>query len=71
MTANAVAPGFIETFMTSHHSPEATAAYVAQVSAGRAAAPREVAEAIAWLASDAASYVNGAPLDVNGAWVMT
>jgi 3-oxoacyl-[acyl-carrier protein] reductase len=70
ITANAVAPGAVEGFMTAHLSPAERDAVIAGVPLGRFAEPREVAAVVAFLASDAASYVNGATIDVNGGWVM-
>lgn len=70
ITANAVAPGAVEGFMTDHHTPEQRTAMLALVPMGRMAAPREIANVVGFLASDAASYVTGATIDVNGGWVM-
>lgn len=66
ITANVVAPGFIETDMTAE-LPEATQAeYKASIPAGRFAAPSEVAKVVAWLASDDAGYISGAVIPVDG-----
>ena len=66
ITANVVAPGFIETDMTSE-LPEARREQVlASIPAGRMASADEVAAVIAFLASDAAAYVNGAVVPVDG-----
>jgi 3-oxoacyl-[acyl-carrier protein] reductase len=66
ITANVVAPGFIETDMTAE-LPEATrASYVEHIPARRFAAPEEVAGVVRFLASDAAAYVSGAVLPVDG-----
>jgi len=70
VTANAVAPGAVEGFMTEHLTPDERAAMIGLVPMGRMAAPREIAEVVGFLASDGASYVNGATIDVNGGWVM-
>jgi 3-oxoacyl-[acyl-carrier protein] reductase len=70
VTANAVAPGWVETFMTSHHSPAERAAYMDDIPIGRGADPSEIAAVIAFLATDGAGYVNGATVDVNGGWLM-
>ncbi len=66
ITANVVAPGFIETDMTAELSPEQQEAYLKQIPAGRFAAPTEVAKVIAWLASDDAGYISGAVIPVDG-----
>ena len=64
--ANAVAPGPVRSAMTERLSPREMADLVGQVPLGRAAEPAEIAEAIAFLLSDRASYINGATVDVNG-----
>ncbi len=66
ITANVVAPGFIETDMTAELAPEQQEAYLKQIPAGRFASPSEVAKAIAWLASDDAAYISGAVIPVDG-----
>ena len=66
ITANVVAPGFVETDMTGALSDEQREAIRAQVPLGRYAAPDEVAGAVTWLASDAAAYVTGAVVPVDG-----
>ncbi len=71
ITANAIAPGAIETAMTAHITPAEREALIAQVPVGRMASPEEVANVAGFLASDGAAYVNGVTLDVNGGWVMT
>ncbi len=63
---NAVAPGWIETDMTASVSPESREKALEAVPLGRAGTAREVANAIAFLASDEASYVTGHVLAVNG-----
>jgi 3-oxoacyl-[acyl-carrier protein] reductase len=66
ITANVVAPGFIETDMTAE-LPEATQAdYKKSIPAGRFATPTEVARVITWLASDDAAYISGAVIPVDG-----
>lgn len=67
---NAVAPGFIDTDMTRALPEEVFAERVASVGMGRAGTPEEVAEAIAWLASDRARYVTGQVLGVDGGMVI-
>jgi NAD(P)-dependent dehydrogenase (short-subunit alcohol dehydrogenase family) len=66
ITANVVAPGFIETDMTAELSADLKASYLKQIPAGRMASPDEVASVVTWLASDAAAYVNGAVIPVDG-----
>ena len=71
ITANAIAPGAIEGFMTEHLTTAERDAFTANVPLGRFADPIEVAHVVDFLASDRASFVNGATIDVNGGWVMT
>jgi 3-oxoacyl-[acyl-carrier protein] reductase len=66
ITANVVAPGFIETDMTAALPEEQQAAYKANIPAGRFAAPEEVAKVVAWLAGDDAGYITGAVIPVDG-----
>ncbi len=71
ITANAVAPGAVEGFMTDHLTAEEKARFVGLVPVGRFAAPMEIARVVGFLASDDAGYINGATIDVNGGWIMT
>lgn len=66
VTANVVAPGFIDTDMTKVLSEETIAGYLDAIPAGRLGAVEDVAAAVAFLASDAASYISGAVLPVDG-----
>lgn len=66
ITANVVAPGFIDTDMTAQLTPEQQESYRARIPAGRFASPKEVAEVVRWLASDEASYISGAVIPVDG-----
>jgi 3-oxoacyl-[acyl-carrier protein] reductase len=66
ITVNAVAPGFIETPMTDVLSDEVQAALRAKIPLGRMGTARNVAAAIAFLASDEAGYITGHVLNVNG-----
>ena len=66
ITANVVAPGFIETEMTAVLPDDQKKAYLASIPAGRFALPEEVAEVVRFVASDAAAYINGAVIPVDG-----
>lgn len=66
ITANVVAPGFVETDMTAQLPPDRKDAYRASIPAGRFAQPEEVAAAVHFLASDAAAYITGAVVPVDG-----
>ena len=66
ITANVVAPGFIETDMTAELAPELQDAYIKQIPAARFASPVEVAKVIVWLAGDDAGYISGAVIPVDG-----
>jgi NAD(P)-dependent dehydrogenase (short-subunit alcohol dehydrogenase family) len=66
ITANVVAPGFIETDMTDALPEQRKAEIISAVPAGRLAHPDEVAAAVTWLAGDAAAYISGAVIPVDG-----
>ncbi|RCW46005.1 3-oxoacyl-[acyl-carrier protein] reductase [Halopolyspora algeriensis] len=66
ITANVVAPGFVTTDMTDALPEERKQEILAQVPLARLAEPDEVAGAVTWLASDAAAYVTGAVIPVDG-----
>ncbi|MGO2634246.1 MAG: SDR family oxidoreductase, partial [Galactobacter sp.] len=66
ITANVVAPGFIETEMTQVLDPELKKKYLAQIPANRFAQADEVARVTAWLAGDDAAYISGAVIPVDG-----
>ncbi|GAA4692227.1 beta-ketoacyl-ACP reductase [Kocuria gwangalliensis] len=70
VTANVVAPGYIDTAMTDALSDEVKAEYLSMIPAGRFGRPDEVAEAVRWVASDAAAYISGAVIPVDGGLVM-
>ena len=66
ITVNAIAPGFVETPMTATLSEARRAEVMAAVPLRRFASPEEVAGVVHWLASDAASYVTGAVIPIDG-----
>jgi len=66
ITANVVAPGFVETEMTAVLPEEKKAAYKAQIPLGRYATTDEIAGVVQFLASDAGGYVTGAVIPVDG-----
>lgn len=66
ITANVVAPGFIDTDMTRALPEAQRKAYVDSIPAARLAEPEEVAQVVRFLASDAAGYINGAVIPVDG-----
>jgi 3-oxoacyl-[acyl-carrier protein] reductase len=70
ITVNAVAPGYIETAMTAVLTDEQKAAMTSQVPLGRAGTDRDIATAVAFLASEEAGYITGHVLDVNGGMYM-
>jgi 3-oxoacyl-[acyl-carrier protein] reductase len=70
ITVNAVAPGYIETAMTSVLTDEQKAANAQYIPLGRVGTDVEVAHAVAFLASEEASYITGHTLDVNGGMFM-
>jgi len=70
VTVNVVAPGFIDTDMTKVLPEAAKAALVEQVALARLGSPSDIAQAVAFLASPAASYITGETLHVNGGLYM-
>ena len=70
VTVNAVAPGFIETDMTAALSESARAAAQGSIPMNRLGAPEDAAKAVAFLASDAAAYITGQVLAVDGGMAM-
>jgi 3-oxoacyl-[acyl-carrier protein] reductase len=70
ITVNAVAPGYIGTAMTAVLTEEQRTAMTSQIPLGRAGTDREIAAAVAFLASEEAGYITGHTLDVNGGMYM-
>ncbi|WP_040975349.1 3-oxoacyl-ACP reductase FabG [Necropsobacter massiliensis] len=70
ITVNVVAPGFIATDMTEVLSEEQKAGILANVPAGRLGSPKDIANAVVFLASDDAAYITGTTLHVNGGLYM-
>ncbi len=70
---NAILPGLVQTNLTRRHfdNPDALAAFEQRIPMGRPAQPEEIAAPALYLASDDASYVNGASLLVDGAWAVS
>ena len=66
ITANVVAPGYVDTDMTAELTDKRREEMMAAIPLGRVAEPGEIAKAVAWLASDDAAYVTGAVLPVDG-----
>ncbi|MFW6598263.1 beta-ketoacyl-ACP reductase [Propionibacteriaceae bacterium Y2011] len=66
ITANVVAPGFIETDMTAELSDDLVAKYKSQIPLGRMGSSEDVAAAVAFLAGDEAGYISGAVIPVDG-----
>ena len=70
ITVNVVAPGFIDTDMTRALTPDQRTALLGQIALGRLGAPDDIAQAVLFLASPAASYITGETLHVNGGMYM-
>jgi meso-butanediol dehydrogenase/(S,S)-butanediol dehydrogenase/diacetyl reductase len=70
---NAILPGLVQTNLTRRHfdNPDALAAFEQRIPMGRPAQPAEIAAPALFLASDDASYINGASLLVDGAWAVS
>ena len=70
VTVNAVAPGFVETDMTADLSEDQKNAILNMIPLGRNATPEDIAPLVAFLASDAAGYITGQTMHVDGGLVM-
>jgi 3-oxoacyl-[acyl-carrier protein] reductase len=66
ITANVIAPGFIETDMTAALPEAQQKQYLASIPAGRFGQVSEIANAVAWIASDQSSYISGAVIPIDG-----
>ena len=66
VTANVVAPGYVDTDMTADLTDQRRAEILSSIPLGRTAAPEDIAKAVAFLASDDAAYITGAVLPVDG-----
>ncbi len=71
ITANAIAPGFIDTEILSGLAPAKLAEYIEEVPVGRLGRPEEVAAAVVFLASEAAGYITGQVLRIDGGIIMS
>lgn len=71
ITANAICPGFIDTDMTAHAmSDDLRAKAMERIPLGRLGTPDDIANTVVFLASDAASYITGQTIAVDGGWTM-
>lgn len=70
ITVNCIAPGFIETDMTDKLSDEAKAHHIGQIPLARLGQPGDIAQAVRFLASDAASYMTGQTIHIDGGMYM-
>lgn len=66
VTVNAVSPGYVQTEMVMAIREDIRQKIISEIPAGRLAMPEEIADAVAFLASDGAAYITGANLSVNG-----
>ena len=70
ITANAVAPGVVETQMMADIKEEMRAEYVKQIPVGRFAKPADIANAVLFLAADESGYITGQVLPITGGWLV-
>ncbi len=71
ITVNCVSPGFIDTDMTRELTEEQRAAMLQQIALGRLGAPEEIAALVGFLCSDAAGYITGETVHINGGMYMS
>lgn len=71
VTVNAITPGFIDTDMTKELPDAQKESLLGQIPLGRLGSPKEIAETVCFLASEAASYITGATIPVNGGMYMS
>ncbi len=71
ITVNSISPGFIETAMTSAMPPEVLTRITGSIPAGRLGQPADIARTVAFLSDDAAGYITGANVPVNGGLFMS
>ena len=71
ITANSIAPGFIETSMTDKLNEKQSEAMLSKIPMGRVGQPKEIAEAVNFLLSDGASYITGQTLHINGGLLLS
>lgn len=71
VTVNAITPGFIDTDMTKELPDAQKESLLGQIPLGRFGSPTEIAETVCFLASEAASYITGATIPVNGGMYMS
>ncbi len=69
ITVNAVCPGYIDTELSAAIPKEYRSQFLKQIALGRIGSPEEVANVVTFLASEQASYISGAVIDVNGGWL--
>lgn len=69
ITVNAVCPGYIDTELSASIPKEYRHQFLKQIALGRIGTPEEVANVVTFLASEQASYISGAVIDVNGGWL--
>ena len=70
INVNSVAPGTIDSVMTADWSPEQRKMLTDRIPLGRLGQPIDIAQAVAFLASDESSFITGATIDVNGGALM-